>query len=962
MSKTKDSIGQSNSNGSLYSKEDFVEIPNPYHPYDYKSGRAYYNKEVVEKLKRLLNTTPPHKIIFIQGKEGSGKSSTLKYLKNDPAILGVRCIPIYVDLGKTLQGPRDNLLLRLYEKLKESVDKYRFPFLLEKLDTIKEDTTLKDIYHFFKTLEIQKDSEALILLIFDDFDKVFELEKTGDFFPVIEFFKKLSAGNDQYRVLLSRSGEIPESIKYTKFGECLKNIARIKMDVSDLREFFELIEAPVKDRVTYLPPALKEIRRITGGNLYCQHLICHYIILHLNFQEKEICDKEDAAAAVELSIKDRRVDFEYSWKMLRYEEKMVCSAIVDDHIVSIREIYYFIEPGSLLEQIFDPIALNEILNRLYNNGFIYKTLDGRRFEAFPFKIPLFGLWVKKRYPFVNMVVENIETIARQKDFFSLGKIVEKIPKEFFPAKYSTTIECIQKWFELKNLMEEKTRVDREKTGNLVKVICKTLGLSVREASREEVDYFIINFEDLNIGSIKEAFFLIQDRLQPSQSDIQHFVDIIVSDVKSFRPSIFFCFKKNERIKELEGKSYLNIILVEEEDLKNIFFSSEWPSQIFKEFLLQRLSTSQISPYQTEGPAITNFYGRLREIERIMSSSSKSFVIVGARRIGKSSLIMRAKTELDNLGVHCIYMDLEFPSNPDYKTFLASLELEFERCFKKKFHFNNNLNNFVLETKKLNWEKKRFVIILDEIDELLKFDRANGYELIKALRRLFHEHCCQVILSGFEVLYNSKRERQSPLYNFGEEKPLGPLEKRYALDLITEPLANIGITYNDPADKELILDYTSSHPNLLQFFCKHLIEKIAERERNRRIIFRDDIGQLFNSEYETYIINDFYMFYEDLDNLEKLFVLLFVDCNPEETDFSIAFINEKLETMGINILEARIHRTLQKLKLRFILIDKGEGKYVIALPHFPSILRKRNDPNLLKRLIERVKEGNYEKSL
>jgi hypothetical protein len=307
------------------------------------------------------------------------------------------------------------------------------------------------------------------------------------------------------------------------------------------------------------------------------------------------------------------------------------------------------------------------------------------------------------------------------------------------------------------------------------------------------------------------------------------------------------------------------------------------------------------------------------------------------------------------------MDLEFPKNQNYTTFLTRVEQEFKKLFNRDFHFKDRLDNFVREIKELDIGDKRLVLILDEIDELLKFDHNNDYELLRAFRMLFHERCTQIILSGFEVLYNSIRDMKSPLYNFGGELKLGPLGEKYALDLITEPMGNIGISYDNPDDRRLILKYTSCHPNLLQFFCKQLIEKISERETEKRTIFKDDIEELFNVEYDKYIVNDFYMFFEDLDDLEKLIVLLLAESESDENDYSFLLIKEKLRGTWIDLLESKINKTIQKLVLRFILIDKGQGRYSFALPHFPAMLKKRINSDFKESLIKRLQmEFFYEK--
>ena len=941
-------------------KKKFVKIKNPYDPADYKSGRSYYNKAVVNNLKKEFNPASPRKTIFLIGKEGSGKSSTLNRIKRDANILGDRFVVIYVALNQVVSGSNVNFFAELYKNLRKSVDMYQFPSFDDELDSLKLNITFEDIRDFFLILKSHLHyKESIILLILDDFEKFFETENVETYLPVIKLFKKLSEEENKFRVLLSGNNEIHKDLFDSEVEDWLKNVFRIKMKTIAPKEFKELIIEPVKTQVTYSTSALEEIKSITGVNLYCQQLLCHYIIEYLNNSQKYNCEKKDVNTAAEVMIGDKRDDFEYFWKKHSYEDRIVFSALVDDNIISKRGRHYFIEPESLLEEIFEPNELKNILIRLYNKEFINMPA-GRRFEEYPFNIPLYGNWIKKNHAFLKQVVENIETIAAKKDFSKLGKIIKKIPKELFPADQLCIIEFTQEWFELQNTLEKKARVDRDRIGQMLRKICKILELPVKEHAHPGIDYFIIEFDKMNIGSIEEAFFLIQDRIEPSQADMQHVRDAILNQIKTIKPCLFLCFKKTRKIEELEEKTFLNIIIIDGNDLKNILFSLR-PRQVLKDIILKRISSSQISPYQTKGPAITTFYGRRKERERILSSSNKSFIILGARRIGKSTLLMRIKKELDELGAYCIYMDLEFPVNPTYETFLANIKSEFERFFKKEFSFNYSLTDFANEIKKLDIGKKRMVIILDEVDELLQFDKDNGYQLTRCFRKLFHEGCCQFIFSGFAVLQLAERDRKSPLFNFCEEMELGPLEEKYALDLVTEPMANIAIKYNNPVDKHIILEYTSYHPNLMQFFCRKLVERIADRTSNRRMILQADIQNLFNSEYENYILNDFYMFYDDLDNLEKFFILILINCDSGENEFSITSINNQLKRKEINLSENKIHRTLQKLKLRFILVEEGQGNYTFAIPHFPEILKKRNDPSLLKSLKQRIKDKNYGKS-
>jgi hypothetical protein len=940
---------------------EFVRIPNPY-TYDIKEGRTYYNKAVTKIIKQEFEARPPRKIVFIQGSEGSGKSSTLERIKNDPDILGEKYTPVYIHSNRVISGRSDDLLLNLYECLKNAVDGFGMQIFTESTDAMRANVGLDDLHHFLSTCEHHiKQDHAVILLMFDDFDEFFQRENIREQIRIIRFFKEFADESDYVRIILSGRRDLHELLG-REIAPCLHDVLTIKMKVFDIREFYNAITGPVKDWVTYSPRALEEIRKMTGGNLYCLQLLCHYIILYLNIVEKNTCDGEDVARAAELTIRDEREDFNHFWERLSIEDKLVCSAIMDEHVVKKRELHYFIEQSSLLHNVFKAEVLNDILHRLYTYDFILK-MEGRRFEEFPFKIPLYGYWLRKEHPFARTVVEHFDFIARDKDFSALGEIVGEIPAEWFPHDRHDTVEFIREWFNVKTKLKESGRIHRQEIEELSKKTCRILDLTIKERALPGLDYFTVDFKRLNIGSIEEAILLIQDRLEPGKDDIQHLRDIILTYASSTRPCLFLCLKRNEKIDELIRKTFLNIILIDHNDLKTILFSSR-PLQALKEILFQRISSSQISPYQTDGPAITTFYGRQRELRMILGATNRSFTIVGARKIGKSSLLARIKNELDDMGAYSVFMDLESPSNPNYTSFLQRMELEMSRLLKTGFHFENDIDKFCNTIKQFSLWDRKLIVILDEIDELLLFDKSRDYRLIKSFRSLFQEGYCQFILSGFEVLQNVKRDFNSPFFNFCEEMQLGPLEKKFAMDLITEPMANIGIRYKNPEDRELILAYTSHHPNLLQFFCKHLIEKLDDNggTTTKRIITGTDIKDLYNFKYDNYVIDDFYMFYLDLDNLEKLVVILLLDCCPHDVVFSIDLVNRELMSKGIDLSEGIIHRTIQKLILRFILLDKGKGTYTFALPHFPEILASRVSEDLKNSLLKRVREGNLGKSV
>ncbi len=249
-----------------------------------------------------------------------------------------------------------------------------------------------------------------------------------------------------------------------------------------------------------------------------------------------------------------------------------------------------------------------------------------------------------------------------------------------------------------------------------------------------------------------------------------------------------------------------------------------------------------------------------------------------------------------------------------------------------------------------------LFILDEIDALIKFDCNKDYRLLKTFRSLFNEGLVHIIISGYEELYHEKHKIDSPLYNFCHTLHLDKLERNEALDLVTIPMERIGVRYHDPDDRDLVLHHTSRHPNLLQFFCVQLIERIEshQQEEYQRVIFREDIESVFeSSEYENYIIDDFYLlFKEDVSPIEKLIVLLLINYYPEQDSFTAIEINKILKEKELSMPSGKLTKYLDNLILRYIFTKERGGKYSFALPIFPELLMRRYD---LENIIEGVLE-------
>jgi hypothetical protein len=112
--------------------------------------------------------------------------------------------------------------------------------------------------------------------------------------------------------------------------------------------------------------------------------------------------------------------------------------------------------------------------------------------------------------------------------------------------------------------------------------------------------------------------------------------------------------------------------------------------------------------------------------------------------------------------------------------------------------------------------------------------------------------------------------------------------------------------------------------------------------------------LYEEKYEQYILDEIYMFKTDLNNIDRLILILLGEKAPGRNHFSIEEIKDLLKEKGIKLSMGDLQQNLENLVIRFILEDKGNNNYCFALPIFPGILRKRISDDYANDIIEKIK--------
>lgn len=269
--------------------------------------------------------------------------------------------------------------------------------------------------------------------------------------------------------------------------------------------------------------------------------------------------------------------------------------------------------------------------------------------------------------------------------------------------------------------------------------------------------------------------------------------------------------------------------------------------------------THISPYQPIGPlkgkaADVLFVGREDEIDHILRHPDQQVAIVGSRKIGKTSLLLKLKQELSAyLGerAHVIYVECsEFSPAQVWRAITDKLGLEPVQPEEARLALSRQLQNL----------KGPVVFLLDEVDGVYGSHAQNREEaaekLMWDLRSLAAAGTVRLIMAGYVRLYERRRDPRSAFHNFTTFRRLSALNAEAARALIRRPLSTLNLEFSSDGLIEQILEKTWRVPWILQLFCHQLIQRLDERmhasRRFDRRISREDVeGVSVQIEEELY---------------------------------------------------------------------------------------------------------------
>lgn len=287
-----------------------------------------------------------------------------------------------------------------------------------------------------------------------------------------------------------------------------------------------------------------------------------------------------------------------------------------------------------------------------------------------------------------------------------------------------------------------------------------------------------------------------------------------------------------------------------------------PVEVINKAVLDQSDLTKVSPFILSNATPTRmFFGRDAEAATILGTvSTNSVALLGSRRIGKTSLLRRVNQELQDANFLPFFGDCQTVKTWGDFAALAKAEwgIDTEQDFRPQ-----HLGRLVHELGA--GSQKPVVILLDEIDQLLEWDRTHKEDSVpeaffRACRSLSQEGAAQFVFSGERTIAQRIWDPQSPHWNFCRPLALAQLTQDATTTLLVQPLKAIGIRIEDETRfGEEAWRLTSGHPQIAQYLGDRLVRRLdTQSSRNELRLSADDIVAVAETyEYAEHYLNTYW---------------------------------------------------------------------------------------------------------
>jgi AAA+ ATPase superfamily predicted ATPase len=355
----------------------------------------------------------------------------------------------------------------------------------------------------------------------------------------------------------------------------------------------------------------------------------------------------------------------------------------------------------------------------------------------------------------------------------------------------------------------------------------------------------------------------------------------------------------------------------------------------------------LSPYQRNKPASGwRFFGRSKQLVEIMEGD-ENVVVVGARRVGKTSLMLEAERRLREQGVNVYYVDVQDCRSANEVVGEVARVVS-PREAARAFKHHEVLHDSVFSTllKQMSANADRTVLLLDELGNVISQLPKEDWTFIGLLRKYGARTGMKVVMSCFqEVYFKQQTEFGGPLINFANTLRLEVFTHKEVEEFVVEPLSFWKGAGNRQELVNLVMSRVGAHPYFLQFFCHALFQRLTEKGnadpvQQAHLLLERDIDEWFSSAFDEIFFRIpspaiQYLFLRRCQESE------IAKLSPSQAEFSDEWVEAALLDLGYRSTIRGRRNLLDGLELHGLCtaLDQDRTKKVVAAPLVYQYSRK-----------------------
>ncbi|MGY2896773.1 DpnII family type II restriction endonuclease [Deinococcus sp. UYEF24] len=488
-------------------------------------------------------------------------------------------------------------------------------------------------------------------------------------------------------------------------------------------------------------------------------------------------------------------------------------------------------------------------------------------------------------------------------------------------------------------LKNNDKVDAFKPRDWMLLFSDLLQVGKSVSINEQDKRFSSNLISISSDNVIPAQFLLCGTVEAANSDILRSVAlaslrnthdaniaVVISQKNNFSAS------PSDDLVAVQATLSTNVIPLTPLDLERYAQGAKSPRDAFVEDLLRVTDLTKISPFVINSVTPRRiFFGREQEQAILLSTlSTNSVALLGGRRIGKTSLMQQVRRILSEAEYLPFFGDCQTVS--DWQSFSDLAHRNWNVPYHEEF-LPQHLVDIAWKISKNN--DKRIVFLLDEIDQLLFWDKnQNGgatNAFFKACRTISQEGIAQFIFSGERTIATEMWNPQSPHWNFCRSLPVRQLSREASESLLIDNIKSMQVSIKDEdIFRNLAWKYTSGHPQIVQTLGDYIVRSLNNKSGNNRFsVSPIDLERIC----ETYEFAEKYLttYWGQSTYLERLISTLVADGINSPINM-MSWIDGK----SIHVSEEEVTTGLRMLEI-YGVIEKSNNGYVLSAEWFPSAL-------------------------